>query len=129
MAALKWTNIYHLKRLSSKYTFPQYTVLFSENIAKCYQPIVYSYECLSGPPEAVYYRILAKEETKEELCIQCFFFWRYQHCHMASHRYDYEPIFVYLKDKGVKPHLIVNGGLGGVTCGFHKNEVQPRSGK
>jgi hypothetical protein len=62
-----------LKRLSNKYTFPQYTILFSDNIAKHYQPIVYSHECLSGPPEAVYYGILSKEETKE-LCIQYFSF-------------------------------------------------------
>ena len=30
-------------------------------MAKGYGPIVYSHECLSGPPEAVYHRILAKE--------------------------------------------------------------------
>ena len=58
-----------------------------------------------------------------------FFFWRYQQCHMASHRYDYEPIFVYLKDKDTKPYLIVNGSLGGASCSFHKNEVRPRTGK
>ena len=130
MAAIRGTNIHHLKRtLSSKYAIPQYTVLFSENIAKRYRPIVYSHECLSGPPEAVYYRILSKEEETKELCVQYFFFWKYQYCHMTSHKYDYEPIFVYLKDKETKPHLIVNAGLGGVSCGFHKNEVRPRSGK
>ena len=34
---------------------------------------------------------------------------------MASHTYDYEAIFIYLKeDNPSPPQLIVNGGLGGV---------------
>jgi hypothetical protein len=48
---------------------------------------------------------------------------------MASHRYDYEPVFVFLKDNGAKPFLIVNAGLGGANWGFHKNEFRPKSGK
>jgi hypothetical protein len=63
------------------------------------------------------------------LCIQYFFFWRYQHCYMISHRYDYEPIFIFLKDKEAKPFLIVNAGLGGANCRFHKNEIRPKKGK
>jgi hypothetical protein len=126
--AFKWTQIDQLKRSKSKYTFPKYSLLFSESLAQRYEPVVYSHECLSGPPEAAYYRILAKETTKE-LCIQYFFFWRYQNCYMISHRYDYEPIFVFVKDNETKPYLIVNGGLGGANCGFHKNEVRPKSGK
>jgi hypothetical protein len=127
-STFQWRQIEELKKSKSKYAFPKYSLLFSETIAKNYEPIIYSHECLSGSPKAVYYRILAKEKTKE-LCIQYFFFWKYQHCYMISHRYDYEPIFVFLKDKGAKPHLIVNAGLGGATCGFHKNEVRPKSGK
>jgi hypothetical protein len=75
MAALNQTNIHRpTKRLSSKYAFTRYTVLFSDNIAKRYQPIVYSHKCLSRTPEAVYYTILSKEEETKELCIQYFSF-------------------------------------------------------
>jgi len=99
--AFKWTQIDQLKRSKSKYAFPKYSLLFSDTLAQNYEPVVYSHECLSGPPEAAYYRILAKEMTKE-LCIQYFFFWKYQHCYMVSHRDDYEPIFVFLKDNETK---------------------------
>jgi hypothetical protein len=126
--SFQWTQVDRLKKSKSKYAFPKYSLLFSETLAKGYEPLIYSHECLSGPPEAAYYRILAKETTKE-LCIQYFFFWRYQHCYMISHRYDYEPIFVFLKDKEAKPFLIVNAGLGGASCGFHKNEIRPKSGR
>jgi hypothetical protein len=126
--SLQWKQVDQLNKSKSKYVFPKYILLFSETLAKRYEPMIYSHECLSGPPEAAYYRILAKETTKE-LCIQYFFFWRYQHCYMISHRYDYEPIFVFLKDKEAKPFLIVNAGLGGASCGFHKNEIRPKSGR
>ena len=75
----------------------------------------------------LYQQLVKKKGMSIEQVV--FFFWRYQQYHMASHRYDYEPIFVYLKDKDTKPHLIVNGGLGGASCSFHKNEVRPRTGK
>ena len=58
---LRWTQVSQLKKSKSKYAFPKYDLLFSETLAKGYGPIVYSHECLSGPPEAVYHRILAKE--------------------------------------------------------------------
>jgi hypothetical protein len=46
---------------------------------------------------------------------------------MVPHRYDYEPVFIYLKKDGA-PHLIVNGGLGSMECNFHKNEIRQREG-
>jgi hypothetical protein len=70
----RWAQVKELKKSNSKYAFPKHELLFSETLAKSYEPMIYSHECLSGPPEAVYYRILAKETTKE-LCIQYFFFW------------------------------------------------------
>jgi hypothetical protein len=127
-ARFQWAQVDELEKSKSKYAFPKYDLLFLENLAKRYEPMIYSHECLSGPPEAVYYRILAKETTKE-LCIQYFFFWRYQSCYMASHRYDYEPIFIFIRDTELHPFLIVNAGMGGVNCGFHKNEVRPKSGR
>ena len=121
-------NIRQLEKLKSKYAIPKYYLVFLDTLAKKYEPIIYSHECLSGSPEGLYYRILLKETTKE-LCLQYFYFWNNQSCYMISHKYDYEPIFIFLKDKETKPFLIVNAGLGGADCGFHKNEIRPKSGK
>jgi hypothetical protein len=82
---------------------------------------------MSGDPYALYYRIL--QNHKDEFCIQYFYYWQHQICMMASHGYDYEPIFIYLKSRNSTPYLIVNGGLAGPSCHFHKNEVRPRNGK
>ncbi len=109
------------------YVLPRYRVYFDYEIATKYKPIVYSHECLSGDPAGAYYRFVAKDDTRET-CIQYFFYWGYQSCMMASHTYDYEPIFVYLKDGNSSPQMIVNSGLGGPECGFHKNEIRPAIG-
>lgn len=110
------------------YTLPKYRVHFDDAKAAEYKPIVYSHECLSGDPEAIYYRIVAKDDTGE-ICIQYYFDWDYQYCMMASHRYDYEPIVVFLRGGGTTPQMIINGGLGGPECGFHKNEIRPEIGE
>jgi hypothetical protein len=123
---------------TTKYALEGYKTFFSTKLARQYEPIVYSGECMSGDPEALYYRIVQIVEksgdhshTKIDLCIQYFYFWQYQNCMMTSHGYDYEPIFIYLSKRSndSKPYLIVNGGLGGPNCRFHKNEVRPRNGK
>jgi hypothetical protein len=127
-----WTKNIGPLGSNSAYVFPKYKVLFSEKLARAYKPIVYSHECLSGRPQAVYYRIIVKKEQRKELCIQYFFYWAYQYCMAASHRYDYEPIFIFLKerdDDDDNPYLIVNGGLGGPDCNFHKIEIRPRHGR
>jgi hypothetical protein len=108
----------------SIYVLPAYKVYFDDQLANNYKPIVYSHECLSGDPEGLYYRIV-KRVDREELCIQYFFYWLYQKC-MVAHRYDYEPILIYLKKDS--SYLIVNGGLGSMECKFHKNEVRPLEG-
>jgi hypothetical protein len=119
----------HLEIAKSKYVLPKYSLLFSDKLAERYKPIVYSHESLSGPPKAIYYRIVARNQTNE-LCIEYFFYWVYQYCIGSSHRYDYEPIFVYLrKAEGPNPYLIVNGGFGGPDCNFHKVEIRPRAGR
>jgi hypothetical protein len=126
------------KSNKTKYGLEGYKVFFSAKLARKYEPIVYAGECMSGDPEAIYYRILQKDndndgDDKSELCIQYFYYWRYQNCMMTSHDYDYEPIFIYLKsdddDDNSNPYLIVNGGLGKPDCRFHKNEVRPRGGR
>src|SRR5437867_4066631 len=116
---------YSLKEKRSMYVLENYKVFFSDELARKYEPIVYSGECLSGDPEAVYYRIIKNE--KQEFCIQYFYYWLYQECMMASHGYDYEPIFIYLESNNPDPYLIVNGGSGLPDCNFHKNEVRPRN--
>jgi hypothetical protein len=130
----------------SKYALEQYGVLFDDALADKFKPIVYSHECLSGDPDSLFYRVLVKRSVeKMEFCIQYFFYWSYQWCMMASHRYDYEPIFIYLShgldnesnfddngldlDSGLTISLIVNGGLGSAECGFHKNEIRPLDGE
>jgi hypothetical protein len=122
-----WIDHLSLKEHKTKYALEQYKVFFSDKCARQYEPIVYESECMSGDPEALYYRIL--QNDKDEFCIQYFYYWQYQNCMMTSHGYDYEPIFIYLKSDNPNPYLIVNGGLGGPNCYFHKNEVRPRKGK
>jgi hypothetical protein len=121
-------DLLSLKKHKTKYALQGYKVFFSDKLAHRYEPIVYSSECMSGDPEALYYRILQNRE-KNEFCIQYFYYWQYQNCMMTSHGYDYEPIFIYLKSSDLNPYLIVNGGLGKPDCHFHKNEVRPHKGK
>jgi hypothetical protein len=121
-------DLLSLKEHKTKYALEGYKVFFSDQLARRYEPIIYAGECMSGDPEAVYYRILQNED-KNEFCIQYFYYWQYQNCMMTSHSYDYEPIFIYLKSNDSNPYLIVNGGFGKPDCHFHKNEVRPRKGK
>jgi hypothetical protein len=121
-------HILTLKKHKKSYALQGYKVFFSTKLARQYEPIVYAGECRSGDPEALYYRIL--KNPKNKLCIQYFYYWKHQNCPPASHNYDYEPIFIYLKFNDPKPYLIVNGGFAlGYGCNFHKNEVRPRKGK
>lgn len=118
---------YRMEEKRSTYVLRNYKVFFSNKLARKYEPIVYSGVCMSGDPEAVYYRIVNND--KQEFCIQYFYYWKHQHCGMvASHGYDYEPIFVYLKKDSPNVYLIVNGGFGQPDCNFHKNEVRPSTG-
>jgi hypothetical protein len=116
---------------NTKFVFQDYRISFSDEFATRYKPIVYSYKCESGPPKAVYYRIVTNNETKDS-CIEYFYYWAHQNCidFVASHRYDYEPIFIYLRNNDDSfPSRIVNGGEGSEPrCRFHKNEIRPRTG-
>ena len=127
-----WTDDIVLEEYESTFVLPIYKIFFSDQLAQQYRPILYSHECLSGPPKAVYYRIVWRKDfhqNKEEIAIQYFYYWNYQLCIFSSHTYDYEPILIYLK-RGIQlPYLIVNGGLAGIECKFHKNEIRPTSGE
>jgi hypothetical protein len=120
-----WLKDGNLSISSSKYVLPENEIYFADTFAASYRPIVYSHECLSGDPEGSYYRIVGRKKGTD-LCIQYYFYWTYQECMMSSHKYDYEPVFIFLKKNDSHPYLVVNGGLGGVLCGFHKNEIRPR---
>ena len=126
-----WTNNTILEEYTSTFVLPVYKIFFSDQLALQFKPIVYSNQCLSGPPKSLYYRIVAARDPrgKDELCIQYFLYWTYQLCIFSSHTYDYEPILIYLKKDMQFPHLIVNGGLGRVDCNFHKNEIRPLEGE
>ncbi len=117
-----------LRKEESDFVLPKYDVYFSSRLAKFYSPTVYSFVGNSKDPEGLYYRIIARKKL-QEVCIQYFFYWEYQDCGPTSHKYDYEPIFVYLKQNLIRPDMVVNGGLGGPSCLFHKNEVRPRKGR
>ena len=117
-----------LRKEESEFVLPRYGVYFSKKLAEQYRPIVYSFLGTSGNPEGLYYRIVARKKL-QEVCIQYYFYWKNQKCGITSHKYDYEPIFLYLKPNSVRPDKIVNGGLGGLGCLFHKNEVRPRDGR
>jgi hypothetical protein len=114
---------------NTKFVFDKYTVSFSDKLAQQYKPIIYKYKCNSGSPKCLYYRIVLSEETKMS-CIQYFYYWEDQRCYLpgASHRYDYEPIFIYLQGNESFPYRIVNAGLGSPYCKLHKNEIRPRTG-
>jgi hypothetical protein len=115
---------------NTKFVFHEYGVSFSAKFANRYRPIIYSNKCESGPPKAVYYRIVTNHETKDS-CIQYFYYWERQNCldFMASHRYDYEPLFIYIRKNDSHPSRIVNAGAGTeARCPFHKNEIRPRTG-
>lgn len=117
-----------LRKEESEFVLPQYDVCFSSKLAEQYKPIVYSFLGNSGDPEGLYYRIVARKKL-QEACIQYFYYWKHQKCGITSHKYDYEPIFLYLKPNSIRPDKIVNGGLGGPSCLFHKNEVRPKGGR
>jgi Necrosis inducing protein (NPP1) len=124
------SKVSQLKSKNAEFVFRDYRISFSAKLARRYKPIVYSGKCESGPPKAAYYRIVTNNETKD-LCIQYYYYWEHQTCldFMASHRYDYEPIFIYIRNKESFPSQIVNGGKGPqVHCSFHKNEIRPRTG-
>src|SRR5688500_9502256 len=109
-----WIVSYRMEEKPSTYVLRNYKVFFSNRLARKYEPIVYSGLCISGDPEAVYYRIVKND--KQEFCIQYFYYWEYQRCILSSHGYDYEPIFVYFRNDSSDIYRIVNGGFGQLDC-------------
>jgi hypothetical protein len=109
-----YTDVYqeivnHWNPRKSKCVLPAYKVYISDQLANKFKPIAYSHECLSGDPEALYYRKV-KRVDGEELCIQYYFYWLYQKSIVAL-IYDYDPILLYLRNDSFI-YLIVNGPVG-----------------
>ena len=80
---------------NKSYVLPKYIVHFDDELATKHRPIIYSHECLSGDPEAVYYRIVSYGDTGK-ICIQYFYYWPYQSCMMAC-----VPVLIYGKTQSV----------------------------
>ena len=126
---------FKLEEVDSEYVLPSLKIFFSDELAQTYQPLIFSGDKYdendpSIQPEGIYYRI-ARDALEQEYCIQYYVYWLEQNCTkfigISNHRYDYEPIFVYLKPADPRPVGIVNSGQGkqlGILCRFHKAEVR-----
>jgi hypothetical protein len=131
-----------LDEVKSKFVLPRLKTFFSEKIAPLYQPIIYRGDQIfddeddNAPatyPEGIYYRIIY-DPSEGVYCIQYYGYWLIQNCTrfigISNHKYDYEPIFVFVKPPSPIPYGIVNAGQSRARafgdCRFHKTEVRMR---
>lgn len=128
---------FSLEESKSQYLLPTLKVFFSDSLAEVYKPIIYSgdqsydHENISVQPEGMYYRIIFNPSL-DEYCIQYYVYWLDQDCTsiigISNHKYDYEPIYVYVKPSEVLPVGIINSGeskvLGLNQCRLHKTEIR-----
>lgn len=135
--AVGTTKTFTLTDATSEYVLPNLQVYFSDLMAEAYQPIIYSANQFYDPdnrcvqPEGMYYRIVY-DDLKNEYCIQYYVYWLEQECTgilgISNHKYDYEPIFVYIQPSEALPIGIINSGeskvLGLNQCRFHKTEIR-----
>ena len=125
---------FQLEELRSEYLVPSLKTFFSDELAGTYQPKIYStHDDTDDPsiqPEGIYYRIVYGD-SKSEYCIQYYVYWLEQSCTdfigISNHKYDYEPIFVFIKSPYARPVGIVNSGYSKNLlnmCRFHKTEIR-----
>ncbi len=114
----------------SEFTIDTLATYFCDSLASQYLPIVYGGDYANPPPYGIYYRILY-DEPRTEYCIQYFLYWLEQNClgrlPLADHKFDYEPILIYLSPPERHPIGIVSGGYSkylGPNCRFHKTEIR-----
>ena len=82
----------------------------AELIAKYYRPWLYrgtiiKHDC----PDKVYYRVIKGKDFYEGFdayLIQYFAYWHYQELPAPPHKYDYEPIFIYVQNIGDRPYRV-----------------------
>lgn len=117
---------YELESQSSKYLTNRLRLSFCDNLALEYAPIVYGGRFGEPKADALYYRLLS-DMGLNEICLQYYMYWPEQICTggaFASHRYDYEPIFLFLRPPGEHCYKAVNGGFSSrMDCRFHKTEI------
>jgi hypothetical protein len=105
-------NKFELEEKISQFTIPSLTTYFSDAFASLYQPIIYGREYSFPPPEGIYYRIILSESLGE-FSIQYNVYWLDQNClgrlPIADHKYDYEPIFIFVRPPKRYPVGIING--------------------
>lgn len=123
-------DTFQLEKYESRFRIPSVESHFCDNMAEMFKPIIYGGDYSEPEPEGIYYRILYRPDLNT-ICIQYYVYWLDQNClgllPVADHRYDYEPIFVYLNPPRPFPIGIVNAGYSkglGVSCRFHKAEIR-----
>jgi hypothetical protein len=72
-----------------------YAIDYDDTFAAKHLPVVAEYQARDPSElEAIYYRIVNRPHA--ESCIEYIYYWNFQF--LPPHSYDYEPIFVYLRD-------------------------------
>lgn len=119
-----------LELIESRFSLPGLDVYFCDEMTKLYQPIIYGGKYSIPPPEGMYYRVLYNNLV-QEYCIVYYLYWLDQNClgimPIADHKYDYEPILIFLKPPNLFPVGVVNAGYSkylGISCRFHKTEIR-----
>jgi hypothetical protein len=119
-----------IEKYDSQFTIPSIECYFCDDLANLYKPIIYGGDYSDPEPEGIYYRILYKPGLNR-LCLQYYVYWLDQNClgllPIADHKYDYEPIFIYIQSPKEFPVGIVNAGYSrglGMSCRFHKTEIR-----
>ncbi len=92
-------------------------------IANDYKPRLYlnTDQC----PNAVYYRVIKGYDPYigfDAYLIQYFAYWRCQDCAPACHEYDYEPIFIWVRNIGERPYRVAYDHWGGILD-WHVHEI------
>jgi hypothetical protein len=78
----------------------------AKEIAEDYAPMLYTKLGLKCPDE-VYYRVIKGKDSYvgfDAYLIQYFAYWDYQYA--PYHKYDYEPIFIYVRNLGDRPYRV-----------------------
>ena len=83
------------------------------DIANDYKPWLYNRtdQC----PDTVYYRVVKGYDPcagSDAYVILYFAYWRCQDCFGARHEYDYEPIFVWVRNIGERPYRVAYDRMG-----------------
>ena len=121
---------FQMQKYESRFKIPSIESHFCDDLAKVYEPVIYGGDYSEPEPEGIYYRVLYNPDLKT-ICMQYYVYWLDQNClgllPIADRRYDYVPIFIYLKPPRPSPIGIVNAGYSGalgMSCRFHKTEIR-----